>query len=70
MVPHCRTGKLAPITATAYPDGNIALVLESINGGHGAYRIVPLAERERDPKPRLLNHFSNCADRQQFGGRS
>jgi hypothetical protein len=70
MVPHERTGTLAPITMTASLDGNIVLNL-AWNAIHGnTYRIGPKAERDADPKPRLLNHFANCPDRVRFGGRS
>jgi hypothetical protein len=69
MVPHETSGKLAPITTTAYAGGTIAIALRSVNGGHGRYRIVPKAEREADPRPRPMNHFSNCPDRAHCGGR-
>lgn len=65
MLPNSRTGKLAPITEASYPNGNIEVGL----GSSGVmYRIVPKRERARDPNPRRLNHFSNCPDRQHFGG--
>jgi hypothetical protein len=60
MVAHEKTGKLAPITVNAYDNGNIVLP------GGGVYRIVPKAEREADPRPRLLNHWSNCPDARNF----
>lgn len=70
MVPHVQSGKLAPITIATYPDGNIEVDLLSVNGGHGTYRVVPERERLANPKPRLLNHFTNCPLREQFGGRT
>ena len=69
MVPHAQSGKPAPITVAAYPNGNIRINLESVNAGHGTYSIVPKRERERDPRPRPLNHHADCPDRANFGGR-
>lgn len=74
MIPHEKSGKLAPITTATYDDGNIEKDLQlDARGNHLAgravYRIVPKAERESNPKPRHLNHFSNCPNRDQFGGR-
>lgn len=69
MIPHETSGKLAPLTLNTNVGGNI----EVLDDGAGwvRYRIVPKAEREADPlRPRHLNHFSNCPNREQFGGRS
>lgn len=60
MIAHEKSGKLAPITVNAYPNGNVVLP------GGGVYRIVSKQEREADPRPRLLNHYSNCPDANSF----
>ena len=66
MVPSASTGKLAPITLATYPDGNIAIDLLSVNGGHGTYRIVSTAEREANPVPRPMSHWATCPDADRF----
>jgi hypothetical protein len=69
MVPHEGSGKPAPITVAPYDGGNVDLVLRSVNAGQTTYRIVGTAERVADPRPRFVNHFSNCPLREDFGGR-
>lgn len=68
MIPHCSTGKPAPITEALYDDGNIEFVSTSL-GAVGTYRIASQSERSAHPEPRRLNHFVNCPDRAEFGGR-
>jgi hypothetical protein len=68
MVAHRATGKLAPITTATYDDSNIEVFGDG--GLIPLYRIVPKQEREADPKPLHLNHFTNCPRREAFGGRA
>ena len=65
MIPHERTAVLAPITLFSYDNGNIEFVGDEAR----TYRVVPKDERERTPKPRHLNHFTNCPARGKFGPR-
>jgi hypothetical protein len=67
MLPHEKSGKLAPITKDTYEGGNIELTDDMF--GKRTYRIVSKPEREAKPRHRRLNHFSNCPDRESFGGR-
>lgn len=69
MVPHERTGKLAPITIRVYDDGNIVLVQATDNGPRYTYRILAPDDRLANAGLLRLNHFSNCPLREQFGGR-
>ncbi len=60
MAAHHESGKLNPITVKAYDGGNIETFQATDNGPGLTYRIVPKQEREADPKPRPVSHFSNC----------
>lgn len=64
MLPHERSGGLWPITVAAYDNGFVELVLD--DQANVLWRIVPKAEREADPRPRLLYHWSNCPDAAGF----
>lgn len=57
MLPHERTGKLAPITLNLYDDGNIEKT-GSVPGS--IYRVVSKGDRESNPKMRHYNHWTNC----------
>jgi hypothetical protein len=66
MVPHEKSGKLAPITVAAYPNGNIELLQGEDQESSPVYRVVPPKERLAVPKPRPVSHWSNCPDAASF----
>jgi hypothetical protein len=66
MVPHEKSGKLNPITVNAYPNGNIRVNLDSVIASQGSYGIVPKAEREANPIPRPVSHWSQCPHADNF----
>lgn len=67
MVPHVRTGKLAPITVAEKPDGNVVVNMATVVAGHGTYRTASPTDRAAEPlRPYHLNHFASCPSASQF----